>query len=250
MNFFELTALTALELSGNMISELPVGVLLLTNLTVLKAPGNSLVHLVESGNLSPLSRLVLLNVKDNRISMVEESFSNLVHLKELNIRQNNVHAVIPGIRHCREMIKLNLAQNNLEFLCKEIFRIPELEYLDVSHNTICVLPNAICFAVNIKELDLSYNRLQLLPTEFGNLEMLRYGGLIYESLCGLIIYPYRLLNLNQNMLRELPASFKRCTALKQDSAFRGQIESVLFRAYNYLLYSVISEQQQALSFAT
>ncbi len=174
VNFHELTALTALELSGNLISELPIGILLLTNLTVLKAPGNNLVNIVESGNLSPLSKLVLLNLKDNCISNLNDSFSNLESLKELNLRQNKIESVISGIRKCKELIRLNLAQNSLEQLAKEVFRIPELEMLDASHNLLTYLPNSICFSVNLVELDLSFNRLQLLPAEFGNLALLRY----------------------------------------------------------------------------
>ena len=173
VNFYELTALTALELSGNLITELPVGILLLTNLTVLKAPGNNMVNIVESGNLSPLSNLVLLNLKDNCISILNDSFSNLGNLKEINLRQNKLESVMSGIKNCKELIRLNLAQNNLEQISKEVFRIPELEILDASHNLLSSLPNSICFAVNLVEVDLSFNRLQLLPAEFGNLGLLR-----------------------------------------------------------------------------
>jgi leucine-rich repeat protein SHOC2 len=173
VNFEELTALTALELSGNLITELPIGILLLTNLTFLKAPGNNLVNIVESGNLAPLSKLVLLNLKDNCISTLNESFSNLENLKDINLRQNKLENLIPGIKKCKELRKLNLAQNNLEELTRDVFRIPELQMLDASHNLLSSLPNSICFAVNLVELDLSFNRLQMLPAEFGNLALLR-----------------------------------------------------------------------------
>jgi Leucine-rich repeat (LRR) protein len=173
VNFHELTALTALELSGNLITELPIGILLLTNLTVLKAPGNNLINIVESGNLAPLSKLVLLNLKDNCISVLNDSFSKLYNLKEINLRQNKLESVVSSIRHCSQLIRLNIAQNNLDQLSKEVFRIPELEMLDASHNRLSALPNSTCFAVSLVELDLSFNRLQILPAEFGNLALLR-----------------------------------------------------------------------------
>lgn len=93
LNWESLTMLTALELSGNNIRELPKTILQLTNLLVLKVAGNNMTHVVETGDLSPLSKLTTLNLKENRIVEIQDGMGALESLRDLNLSCNRISKV-------------------------------------------------------------------------------------------------------------------------------------------------------------
>lgn len=195
-NYESLTVLTSIELSGNLIAELPKEILILTNLTVLKAPGNRLTRIVENGQVGVLSNLTKLYLRDNRLPNLDTSIGELKLLKEIDLQSNRLTDLVPNVVDCQKVKTINLSRNLMETMPKHIFRIPDITFLKADHNLLRELPGAMCFAVHIKELDLSFNRLELLPADIGNL---------YE-----MVY----LNLDHNLLKEVPKSIKYCSSLQ------------------------------------
>ena len=195
-NYDSLTVLTSIELSGNMIDKLPKELLVLTNLTILKAPGNRLTQVIDGGGLGALSNLTKLWLKDNRLKNLESTLGGLKLLDELDMQSNRLEDMVPEIVNCQKIRRIDFSRNSLEHLPKHVFRIPGINFFKADHNHLKELPPALCFAVFIKELDLSFNRLQTLPNDVGNL---------YE-----MVY----FNLDHNMLQEIPPSIKYCSSLQ------------------------------------
>ena len=169
LNWSNLTVLTALELSGNRIKSLPVTFRCLTNLVVLKAAGNSLERMFDAGDLSPLSNITRLALKENHITEVEDNIGDLVKLKDLDLSCNRLVKIAPQIEKCTNIKRLVLSQNQLHHIPKNVFRILLLEIFDACSNALRSLPPAICYCKSLTELSLAHNRIETLPSDLGNL---------------------------------------------------------------------------------
>ena len=196
LNWANLTVLTDLELSGNKIRALPETILQLTNLVILKAAGNNLERMFDAENISDLSNLTRLALKENHITAVEPNIGDLVKLKDLDLSCNRISQIAPQIEKCTNIKKLELQQNQLDHIPRNVFRILELLDFNVSNNNLRGLPTAICYCQSILELRMSHNQIETIPNDIGNLIALE------------------LLDVSSNLLRALPPSIKHCERLK------------------------------------
>jgi len=169
LNWSNLTVLTALELSGNKIRALPATFRCLTNLVVLKAAGNSLERMFDAGDLSALSNITRLALKENHISEIEDHIGDLLKLKDLDLSCNHLVKISPLIEKCTNIKRLVLSQNQLDHVPKNVFRILLLEIFDASSNSLRSLPQAICYCKSLTELSLAHNRIETMPADLGNL---------------------------------------------------------------------------------
>lgn len=127
------------------LSQMPIGVLNLTNLTTLDLTNNCITKLHKSlGNLK-ISNLVLTK-NDLGDSVLTKDWD---WLNGENIR--------------RSLLSLSISKNNLKYIPSNIFKCSELVQLDFSCNKISRIPFAIKQMKKLKLLSLSDNNLESLP---------------------------------------------------------------------------------------
>lgn len=191
-----LTSLTRLDLSYNVVAELPDSLSLLRALTSLSVSHNSLallpvslsslvsLHSLElSFNritsvpdiiFSSLTSLRSINLQRNRLTAVPSTVSCLVHLESLNIASNNLERLPPEIGRCTALLQLAISGNSLRTLPFEIAQLTRLERLYASQNKVALLPDACLTSLRaLQELDLRDNALHLLPSSLSTLPLLK-----------------------------------------------------------------------------
>jgi internalin A len=113
-----LHALRYLDLSGNLIEDLPTTLGQLRNLNVLKLGGN-------------------------RLSSLPPFTAQLEQLKELCVEGNQLQALFPGIDRCRRLAKLVLSDNKMPCVPYELARITALREIVMEGNPLVSPPPEI-----------------------------------------------------------------------------------------------------------
>jgi len=132
-----LTALTTLNLSHNLLSQLPVDMANLTNLRELHVSHNVIVKLPSA--LFSLTNLQILNASNNAITSIPAEVGQLRSLERLDLSNNSIRRLPPEIRKCEKLKELCLRGN--PWVCPQarvcergkdaVFR--ELEQLESAH---------------------------------------------------------------------------------------------------------------------
>jgi len=148
-NLHRLSRLTELNLSGNLLSRLPVEIQELTSLQTLHVGGNRISHVPKGigalkklevlylgGNLInelpyEIGELTLLKVFvlcDNRLESLPASVSNLKQLKSLLLHRNRITALPVELIKLRNLLELSLRDNPLvnKFVRQMMYNPPSL----------------------------------------------------------------------------------------------------------------------------
>ena len=136
---------------------------------------NQLTNLpVEIGNLTNLTELYL---RKNKLTSLPKELENLTKLKILDISSNNFS------KEEVNKIKIIYAKSYLYYYLEEALIIPKNVYnLDLSYKELTNLPTEIEKLTNLTYLDLSYNQLTNLPPEIEKLSNLTYCNLYFNQL--------------------------------------------------------------------
>ncbi|GAM25402.1 hypothetical protein SAMD00019534_085770, partial [Acytostelium subglobosum LB1] len=157
LNVCKLTSLTELYFESNNIDTLPQDILHLTRLKVLSLEENRFtsipeylpatierlnlsgndISFIESGTLpmSLLTNLTVLNLSENQLTKIDDSFVLLSNLKTLLLDCNMI-THLPGnvVQGWQALSSLNIPHNELTTLPAEIAFLPNLSVLDVRGN--------------------------------------------------------------------------------------------------------------------
>ncbi|KAI8937317.1 hypothetical protein NX059_006524 [Plenodomus lindquistii] len=190
-----------MDLHGNMLRELPVGLGRLSLLSKLNLSRNKLsmevfevvsrIHGIRELKLAEndlqgdlptsicnLLELEVLDVQSNKITSLPGELGQLTHLRSINITDNQVKAVPMELFESPLLIELLASKNRLEGTLFSIDTITHLQELNVANNALLSLctDDAINLPA-IKTLILSTNRLTSLPKVSGwtNLTTLLVG---------------------------------------------------------------------------
>ena len=191
-------ALEYIDLSGNILTELPDDFQYLVSLLHLNVSSNRLGHLpprlgscrgllrldLSNNNLaylpqsfSELCNLEICNLDNNQIILSANRFNGLTSLKQLNMKTNKTSALFADIQFCVGLEQLDLTSNQLEHLPPEIGLATSLQDLRLPYNLLTMeklhaCPElASCFS--LQTLDLSHNLLDgPLPDAIGLIRML------------------------------------------------------------------------------
>jgi len=137
----QLTQLTTLDLFNNNLTHLPVEIGQLTQLTELYLDYNQLTHIpVEIGQLTQLTELYLNN---NKLTHLPVEIGQLTQLTELDLRYNKLTQLPVEIGQLTQLTILYLNNNKLTHLPVEIGQLTQLTTLDLSGNPIENLLNPI-----------------------------------------------------------------------------------------------------------
>ncbi|KAI1846427.1 hypothetical protein JX266_007632 [Neoarthrinium moseri] len=184
----QFAGLESLDLHGNTLIALPIGLRRLQQLTSLNLTHNKLANgcleivsqilplrdLKLGGNLlygkmdscfSALENLEILDLKGNEISALPDGFERLSRLRILNINENAFESLPFGILAQMPLVELLAHKNKLvgTLIDVDVDALTHLQTLDVSANRLTLLALGPISMPSLLQLTVSINRLQSLP---------------------------------------------------------------------------------------
>ncbi|KAK8878911.1 Leucine-rich repeat-containing protein 40 [Apiospora arundinis] len=169
MGLRQLQLLTSLNLTSNKLANNCLEVISqVTSLRDLKL-GNNLLYGAMDSCFSKLENLEILDLHGNEITALPEGIENLTRLRILNLNENAIDS-LPFKAFAKLPLTELLARKNRlagTLIHPEVESLPQLQILDVSVNQLTLLasvdtPGALAMP-SIHQLTLSCNRLRALP---------------------------------------------------------------------------------------
>mmetsp|Transcript_49702 Transcript_49702/g.82508 ORF Transcript_49702/g.82508 Transcript_49702/m.82508 type:complete len:622 (+) Transcript_49702:34-1899(+) len=172
--WWELGDVTKLDLSHNVLSELPDGLKAISpQLSVLLLSYNRLTAVPESlGQIDSLKKLSL--ACNGLVSLHPGALAGLTALVDLELSSNKLTTIPEAALSGFERIEvLTLDNNLLVSLPQNIGALTGLKRLPLSKNRLRSLPDSICALRNLRELELDGNQLESLPADLWSLPLIR-----------------------------------------------------------------------------
>ncbi|XP_076879891.1 PH domain leucine-rich repeat-containing protein phosphatase 2 isoform X2 [Brachyhypopomus gauderio] len=160
---------------------------------------------VKSETLEPMKQLTQLDLRDNRLDMLD--LSSACNLETLHCQRNQLGALtLSGFA----LRTLHAGSNRLATV--SVYPVPhQLTHMDLSWNLLEYLPDWVCDCRKLEVLDVSHNQLQELPARLLSglsLQKLLAGSNQLQKLPDLLDHiPLETLDLQHNKLGELPDNF-------------------------------------------
>ncbi|CAG9772451.1 unnamed protein product [Ceutorhynchus assimilis] len=186
--------LTNLDLSSNVLTEIPSQIGMFQDLTTLNLQDNSLTTLpVEITNLTKLTKLIL---NRNKINQLPKDIDKLLDLRILSVSYNCIGE-----------------------LPDTLVDLVMLEKLDLSNNAIAELPCGVGFLVRLQEFDVSNNKLTELPPDIVNIRSLRILNINHNSIKHLSeslgeLRKLQIFHAQHNDIEEIP-DFTGCECIQE-----------------------------------
>ena len=162
MEVFQLQNLTFLSLSYNQIVEIPDAIEKLQNLTELYLTKNEIVKIPDA--IEKLQNLTELDLAYNKIVKIPDAIGKLQNLIGLDLSDNKIVEIPDTIDKSQNLIWLNLGSNQIVEIPDLIVNLQSLELLYLYNNKIVKIPDAIEKLTKLQKLDLGENPL-LIPPE-------------------------------------------------------------------------------------
>ncbi|ETL83029.1 hypothetical protein F442_17556 [Phytophthora nicotianae P10297] len=155
--FFELQALTYLDLSHNQLEQdLSESFGALVSLKELVLSGNKLSRLPNSITL--LENLEALHIEENMLTSLPEQIGKLQILHVLNAHSNQLTVLPSSFGALRNMQNLDLKKNRLESTGEAFAMLSRLKFLDLRQNKLVVFP-VLPEGAALDQVFLGYNTL-------------------------------------------------------------------------------------------
>lgn len=171
--------LQVLDLSQNLLTQLPQCITQLTKLTTLIASNNQLDNdsFPKDFGTSLAGSLKVLSLGGNQFKSVPAEILELTQLRSLYLGGNCIEEITRDIKKLENLRVLYLGGNQLTSIPQEIGLLQNLQSLSVCENRIRSLPSSIAFLRSLRSLALHKNLLTALPPE-----IVRLRGLVELSL--------------------------------------------------------------------
>ncbi|XP_052802629.1 follicle-stimulating hormone receptor-like isoform X2 [Mya arenaria] len=205
--FEGLSVLYLLEISNNLLTEIPQGLDALPDLSDLAITDNR-IKVLPNDCFSKNRKLIFLKLKDNPIvSVGQNTFSNMPDLKDLVLSEVREMQEFPNLSGTTGLEKITLDRASISVLPEDLCQnLPHLAVFDVHSNFISVIPNMTgCSSLtllnfgnneiasldkmpfqgleNLKDLILSYNKItHISASDFASLKRLQYLDLSYNKI--------------------------------------------------------------------
>ncbi|KAL3667499.1 hypothetical protein V7S43_007720 [Phytophthora oleae] len=194
--FFELQALTYLDLSHNQFEQdLPESFSTLVGLKELVLSGNKLSRLPNS--IALLENLEALHIEENRLEALPERIGNLHKLHVLNAHSNELSTLPSSFGALENMQNLDLKKNRLESTGDALATLSRVKFLDLRQNKLVIFP-VLPGGAALDQVFLGYNTLSTID----ELSILR----VKDSIT--------VLDIRDNKLAALPANIACLYRLK------------------------------------
>ena len=141
--FWEVNPLTRLDLSSNVLKDIPSGNfhLIRGDLTYLNLKDNKLQSL--PADVFACNLLKYLNLSINELRDVSDSIGELTDLKELFLSNNKLATVPASLSYCKSLQAIELQNNVLTKIPPESLNLPQLLKLNLSSNKLTEIPSSI-----------------------------------------------------------------------------------------------------------
>eukprot|EP00903_Cladosiphon_okamuranus_P012061 g11323.t1 len=160
--FWEACELQRLDLSFNLIPELPAEVSNLSLLVSLKLRKNKLKAVAPE--VFSLESLSLLDLTGNAIrELPEDDLGEAIALKGLLLSGNRLSSLPSSVGNLKSLETLELSDNTIRSLPESIGRLKRLATLTLSNNGLMRLPESLGELSSVKLLDLSRNAIERVP---------------------------------------------------------------------------------------
>ncbi len=205
-----------LDLTGLGISALPKEIGQLTHLTHIFLSNNLITSFPDE--FFHLENLVELNISHNKLTFLPSEIKRLNKLFWLDASHNQLSDLPSEVGEISELSFIDLGSNQLVFLPDAIGNFGELTHLDLSDNQLIELPVTIGKMINLRNFMLRGNRLTLLPSEIGKLNLLVSLDLFGNELTSLPaeignLTSLQSLNVGFNRLSNIPSEIGLLTLL-------------------------------------
>jgi len=194
MGIKRLTNLVTIHLYGNRITQIPEVIGQLTNLTTLDLSLNQITQIPKA--VEQLTSLTTLNLSSNRITQIPEVIGQLTRLRVLNLHNNQITEISGVIKQLANLTTLNLWGNQITQIPKDIAQLTNLKELYLFNNRINQISDSIGQLTDLTELDLFNNQITEIPQTISKLIKLTK------------------LDLSHNQITEIPQSIKSSTNLE------------------------------------
>ncbi|UYV80597.1 hypothetical protein LAZ67_19000902 [Cordylochernes scorpioides] len=175
-----MVSLADLNLSHNQIEALPPNFGRLRTLVTLDLSSNLLFDLPSS--FKKLSSLEKLNLGFNQLEKLSRNLDQLKSLQEIILSHNYLYSLPSSFCNLLKLKCLNLSHNHLESLPDNFGGLCSLRQLDLSFNDLIELPTSFKILYNLEILEVSHNRLEELPVTFSSAPILRMLCVDYNLL--------------------------------------------------------------------
>ncbi|OIV93675.1 hypothetical protein TanjilG_16526 [Lupinus angustifolius] len=182
-------------------------------------------------SIGKLSRLVTLDLSENRIMALPSTIGGLLSLTRLDLHSNRITELPDSVGDLRSLVFLNLGGNLLSSLPASFSRLVHLEELDLSSNQLSVLPESIGSLVNLKILNVETNNIDEIPYSIGHCSSLRELYADYNRLKALPealgkVQSLEILSVRYNNIKQLPTTMSSLTNLMELNVSFNELESV------------------------
>lgn len=158
----ELSSLKTLKLALNNLKAVPKWIENLESLNKLSLGGNKSLSDMRKW-ISYLPSIKELNLYDNDIHELPETFSSLTSLEILVLPNNHISTLPESFKNLTSLKKLDLSWNNITHLPEWIDSLSSLEELNLRGNKLSTLPKSIYLLPSLKALNVSLNRNIIYP---------------------------------------------------------------------------------------
>uniref|UniRef100_A0A672LHQ2 PDZ domain-containing protein n=1 Tax=Sinocyclocheilus grahami TaxID=75366 RepID=A0A672LHQ2_SINGR len=219
---FNCQLLYRLSLPDNDLTVLPPGIANLINLRELDVSKNSkkssqfissFFSFLESSYAIGLTKLQILELRENQLKMLPKSMHKLTQLERLDLGSNEFTEVPEVLEQLTGIRELWMDGNKLTFLPGMIGALKQLCYLDVSKNNLEMVDEQISGCENLQDLLLSNNALTQLPGSIG-----KTHTKILKCINCQLLTTLDELDCSFNEIEALPSTIGQCVNLRTFAA--------------------------------
>ncbi|ONH97372.1 hypothetical protein PRUPE_7G186300 [Prunus persica] len=194
---------------------------------------NKLMDQIEwlPDSIGKLSRLVSLDLSENRILVLPSTIGGLSSLTKLDLHSNRIAQLPDAIGDLLSLVSLDLSANDLTALPATFGRLVRLEELDLSSNSLPALPDSIGSLASLKILNVETNDIEEIPHTIGHCSSLKELRADYNRLKALPeavgkIESLEVLSVRYNNIKQLPTTVSSLLSLRELDVSFNELESV------------------------
>jgi internalin A len=212
LEIFQLSQLTKLDLSFNQITEIPDEITALSNLQELYLLRNQITEIPDV--IATLSNLQQLNLWNNKITKVPDVIAALSNLQKLDLVSNQITEIPDVIIRLIYLKIIDIKNNPIDFMIKVLLLIEDVKTrksteLYLNDQGLTGIPPEIFQLSNLQGIVLGYNKITEIPDAISTLSNLKFLSLVGNQITKIpdaiaALSNLQTLDLSNNQITEIP----------------------------------------------